>query len=127
MRHRRLLLARYAGELERIDEHSDRRESEDVERATEHWDMQVLARLGETDARALREVVEALRRLDAGTYGVCTSCEEPIGEGRLDAVPTATLCIDCADHRRHPSLSSPHADDRGSASAIRRQMHQHRR
>jgi RNA polymerase-binding protein DksA len=100
MKHRNLLLARYRNELERIDEQLDSVESEDVERATELWDTQVLSRIGETDAHMLREVVEALRRLDAGTYGICATCGEPIADGRLDALPTATLCIGCADENR---------------------------
>ncbi|HEX3264811.1 MAG TPA: TraR/DksA C4-type zinc finger protein [Candidatus Limnocylindrales bacterium] len=38
----------------------------------------------------------ALRRLDEGTYGACTSCGNPIAPERLEAIPWAPLCIDCA-------------------------------
>jgi DnaK suppressor protein len=37
----------------------------------------------------------ALARIAAGTYGVCESCEEPIGKARLQAFPRATLCVAC--------------------------------
>jgi DnaK suppressor protein len=37
----------------------------------------------------------ALARIDAGTYGVCESCHEPIGKARLLAFPRATLCVRC--------------------------------
>ncbi len=37
----------------------------------------------------------ALRRIDAGTYGVCESCGKPIGKARLLAFPRATLCVVC--------------------------------
>ena len=37
----------------------------------------------------------ALARIDAGTYGVCESCGEPIGKARLLAFPRATLCVAC--------------------------------
>jgi DnaK suppressor protein len=37
----------------------------------------------------------ALARIDAGTYGVCESCGEPIGKARLLAFPMATLCVAC--------------------------------
>jgi DnaK suppressor protein len=37
----------------------------------------------------------ALSRIDAGTYGVCESCGEPIGKARLMAFPRATLCVAC--------------------------------
>lgn len=48
---------------------------------------------------ALREhaaVVEALARLDAGTYGLCVRCGEPIPAARLEALPMATMCVPCA-------------------------------
>ena len=38
---------------------------------------------------------EALQRIEAGTYGSCRTCQGPIGHARLEAVPTATQCIDC--------------------------------
>ena len=38
----------------------------------------------------------ALRRLDDGSYGTCTSCGNPIAPERLEAIPWAPLCIDCA-------------------------------
>jgi len=37
----------------------------------------------------------ALGRIDAGTYGVCESCGQPIGKARLLAFPRATLCVAC--------------------------------
>ena len=46
------------------------------------------ARLGENE--------QAIARLAAGTYGACTRCARKIGAARLDARPSAALCIDCA-------------------------------
>jgi DnaK suppressor protein len=37
----------------------------------------------------------SLERIQAGTYGVCESCGEPIGKARLQAFPRATLCVAC--------------------------------
>lgn len=37
----------------------------------------------------------ALNRIEAGTYGVCESCGNPIGKARLQAFPRATLCVQC--------------------------------
>ncbi len=39
--------------------------------------------------RELREIEDALRRLDDGTYGVCEACGRPIPDERLEALPTA--------------------------------------
>jgi DnaK suppressor protein len=37
----------------------------------------------------------AIARIEAGTYGTCESCGEPIGKARLQAFPRATLCVTC--------------------------------
>lgn len=44
-----------------------------------------------------REVERALARLEAGSYGLCTQCGEEIQQARLQALPAAALCIDCAN------------------------------
>lgn len=41
-------------------------------------------------------VEAALARLDAGTYGACVQCGRPVGGERLEAIPWAARCIDCA-------------------------------
>lgn len=51
---------------------------------------------GERRAAQLREIDAALRRIDDGSYGDCERCDAPINPRRLDADPTARLCIDCA-------------------------------
>lgn len=44
----------------------------------------------------LARVDAALRALDDGTYGTCASCGKPIAPERLEAIPWAPTCIDCA-------------------------------
>lgn len=39
---------------------------------------------------------EALQRIEAGSYGLCTTCKKPISQGRLDANPAAGTCIEHA-------------------------------
>lgn len=43
----------------------------------------------------LYQTERALRRLEAGTYGLCENCGNPIGKARMQAFPRATLCVDC--------------------------------
>ena len=45
------------------------------------------------------DVVRALAKLDESTYGVCDACGKPIGEGRLEALPWATLCVEDSARR----------------------------
>lgn len=61
--------------------------------------MQQQAMAKATQARREREengLNRALARLDAGTFGTCDDCEEPISENRLEFDPSVTLCISCA-------------------------------
>jgi RNA polymerase-binding transcription factor DksA len=44
----------------------------------------------------IAEVDDALRRVDAGTYGVCERCGQPIADERLAARPFARFCMACA-------------------------------
>lgn len=43
----------------------------------------------------LIDVDHALKRLYEGSYGLCESCSEPIPPARLEAIPHATLCLNC--------------------------------
>ena len=43
----------------------------------------------------LTQTERALVRLDAGTYGLCENCGNPIGKARMQAFPRATLCVEC--------------------------------
>ncbi|OKJ80519.1 DNA-binding protein [Streptomyces sp. TSRI0107] len=48
------------------------------------------------NAREMLDQTErALHRLDAGTYGLCENCGNPIGKARMQAFPRATLCVEC--------------------------------
>jgi DnaK suppressor protein len=53
--------------------------------------------LNSLDYVQLRLVEEALDRLDAGDYGICLSCEEPIPAKRLRALPWARYCVACQE------------------------------
>lgn len=43
----------------------------------------------------LYQTERALRRIEAGTYGLCENCGQPIGKARMQVFPRATLCVDC--------------------------------
>src|SRR5688572_26141074 len=55
--------------------------------------------LMEMESETLRQIDEAIQRLDEGTYGVCSECDEKISEARLKALPFATVCRDCQAQR----------------------------
>src|SRR5260370_15099323 len=60
----------------------------------------VSLRMNGLDYRQLRLVDEALDRLDAGDYGICLACDEPIAPKRLLALPWAQYCVTCQDNAR---------------------------
>lgn len=73
---------------------------------TDNFDREFALSLVSNEQDALYEIEEALKRLDAGTYGVCEMCEKPIRKERLEAVPFARLCVRCQSQsekeRRRP-------------------------
>jgi DnaK suppressor protein len=44
---------------------------------------------------SLNEVEHAIQKYEAGTYGLCDSCGQPIEQARLEAIPQASLCMNC--------------------------------
>ena len=62
--------------------------------ATSHERDQELQLLS-TERETLLQLDRAFQRIEAGTYGVCERCSEPIGKMRVMAFPRATLCLPC--------------------------------
>ena len=81
--------------------------ADDLDRAVEAGAMELLVALGDTERRELEEITLALEKLKTGTYGKCEAClETPMNlcEGcpfipkmRLEALPTARLCVACQE------------------------------
>ncbi len=53
--------------------------------------------LSASQAAYLREIEAALERIENGTYGICEVTGEPIHRARLEAIPTARLCIEAQE------------------------------
>ncbi|NQT25263.1 TraR/DksA family transcriptional regulator [candidate division KSB1 bacterium] len=59
------------------------------------------------DGQLLSHIERALERIKAGDFGNCRSCTNEIGRARLEAVPHATLCIECKSHQEKlPPIST---------------------
>lgn len=70
-----------------------------ADQGTESYERERAYMLKSVEAKALREIDEALKRLAAGTYGICESCGKAIPKARLEVVPHARLCVKCAAKR----------------------------
>lgn len=63
--------------------------------ATITLDREIDYTLEENEERLLAEIDAALQRIEEGTFGICGTCGQQVGEERLEAVPYTTQCIDC--------------------------------
>ncbi len=66
-----------------------------AENASNTLDREIDYTLEENASHVLSEIEGALRRIEEGGFGTCERCGKPIAEERLEALPRATLCIDC--------------------------------
>ena len=60
-------------------------------------DRELALMLADRDREKLTHVDDALKRIEAGSYGVCESCEEEIDRERLAAMPFTKLCLSCQE------------------------------
>jgi DnaK suppressor protein len=51
------------------------------------------------NSRTIADVRKAITAIDAGLYGICEDCEEPISARRLAAIPWACVCVQCQEVR----------------------------
>jgi DnaK suppressor protein len=65
------------------------------DRASQETDIAIELRNRDRERKLIKKVNEAQARIDSGDYGFCNKCGVEIGIKRLEARPTATLCIDC--------------------------------
>ena len=65
------------------------------DRATQESEFTMELRTRDRERKLIKKIDEALNKIDTGEYGYCEQCGVEIGIRRLEARPTATLCIDC--------------------------------
>jgi len=68
-----------------------------ADRATSAYTKEFAYSLSESDRKILILIEEALERLNAGIYGTCINCSQPVQEKRIEAVPWARHCLDCQE------------------------------
>ena len=71
--------------------------SDEGDLSQQHHEEWIFLNRNTIDMKLLREISDALHRMEHGTYGVCMECEEPISTKRLDAVPWARYCVTCQE------------------------------
>ncbi|RJO66242.1 MAG: RNA polymerase-binding protein DksA [Myxococcales bacterium] len=79
------------GRMSSLDEHFP----DPTDRANLESDRNFTLRIRDRERKLILKLKDALNRIEAGTYGYCEICGEPIPASRLTARPEATVCIDC--------------------------------
>ena len=98
-----------------IDDLQDSK-ADDLDRAVDAGAMELLVALGDAERRELEEIVLALEKVESATYGRCEACLETemklcptcpfIPKPRLDALPTARLCVACQEAEEKNQIPS---------------------
>jgi RNA polymerase-binding transcription factor DksA len=95
------------GDLEQLEQDVPGAPDQPAERqgdaGSSDWDRETDLDLLEADDTIVREVVDALARIEAGTYGRCEACARWIGIERLTVVPYARRCVRCESGPRRPA------------------------
>jgi DnaK suppressor protein len=97
-------LAKALGKLEKsVLQRSQRESSGDLsaysfhmaDLGTDAMEREKDLQLASTEGRVIRQIRDAMRKIQDGTYGVCEDCGKPIGTKRLELIPYAPLCSKC--------------------------------
>jgi RNA polymerase-binding protein DksA len=102
------LRARLRGDLDQMTDEALKRNQPDssgnlsnvplhmADVGTENFDQEFTLGLIENEQLTLDQIQDALRRIEAGSYGRCEECSAPIAKPRLQALPYTPYCIECA-------------------------------
>ena len=71
--------------------------SDEGDLSQQHHEEWIFLNRNTIDMKLLREIADAIERIEHDTYGICMECEEPISAKRLDAVPWARYCVTCQE------------------------------
>lgn len=69
--------------------------TDSVDQAAAETDKNFTLQMKNRERNTLWQIDEAIKRLDEGSFGECERCNDQISEGRIEAFPFTTLCIDC--------------------------------
>jgi DnaK suppressor protein len=86
----------------RLEVVCDREPDDEVAAACDNVLRDMMAATLERERRTVGEIESALTRMKTGEYGVCANCGVAIPRARLEALPWARVCVNCAEHGSKP-------------------------
>ena len=72
---------------------------DEIDQASAEYNQSFIFRIRDREKYYLSKVQKALAKIEAGTFGICEACEEPIALKRMEARPVTTLCIRCKEEQ----------------------------
>lgn len=104
---RRESLFRQVTEAEMSSRERDLEATQDpADMAANAYTKELLISMSANDRKLLDLIDESLSRIEAGEYGDCVNCGEPVQEKRLEAVPWARYCLKCQDLQERGLLNT---------------------
>ncbi len=94
---RREMLSLYEHDLHAGQASTDDNADDFADRANNSYNRELMFSLSDNERQMLIKIEEAMKRLEAGSYGQCDHCNAPIGLPRLKALPWARYCIGCQE------------------------------
>ena len=77
---------------------------DEIDQATTDNEQSMRMRLRNREILYIKKIDEALKRIEEGCFGECEACEEDIEMRRLEARPTATLCVSCKEEQERKEV-----------------------
>jgi len=101
------LRAQRGGKIGRAEAAPDRHDVQSGDRAQSEAERDLAMAIDARETEALSAIDAALKRIEAGSYGLCTACGVEIPTARLHANPTAARCVSCQSQLEH-ARAEPH-------------------
>jgi DnaK suppressor protein len=72
---------------------------DEIDQASAEYEQSFIFRIRDREKYYLSKVQKALAKIEAGTFGICEACDEPVAIKRMEARPVTTLCIRCKEEQ----------------------------
>jgi DnaK suppressor protein len=113
VRRRDALRRALAGDLSLLKQLKEQTAGDVVDAALDSAQDEINSQLAEVESRELASIENALERMRSGQFGICEGCTEKIPVARLNALPYATMCIECQREAERLGVTGSSAADWG--------------
>jgi DnaK suppressor protein len=117
IRRRDALRSALAGDLSLLKELRSESPGDVIDAAYDSAQDEISSQLAEVESRELANIENALERMKGGKYGLCEVCNGKIPMARLNALPYATMCIECQRELERSGSGGPSRHERAEEAS----------